>query len=215
MIFTPSTSSLTKALTILAMVLTATVMPATAAQPQTIDDPMELDINTNIATPALPSKQRQAVRDHIDKLRRSLLKHDLKVVSTRNGEVLHITIPAERLFAPNSTEIKASGLPVLAPLVQIARQPKVYKLLVAVYSDNTGDADYSDTLTAERANAVDGALYNAANVGELNLIPYGMGSDDPLVSNDSWLNRAANRRVEIFVVPDTGLIDAARAGRLK
>lgn len=168
-------------------------------------DEMDMCVEDNIATPEIPKKSQNSVRSAIDGLRRSLLKQGLSVSSTRNAEVLHITIPCSSLFAPNATCLKPSAGKVLSPLINVAQQPDMYKILVVVHSDDTGDDIYADGLTEARANAIDDFLWEKAGQTETFVIPYGLGHDEPLVSNDSVINRHKNRRTEIFIVPREGL----------
>ena len=84
---------------------------------------------------------------------------------------------------------------------------------MAVYGDNTGDDMYADSITSARANAIDDYFWTLMGEAETNVIPYGMGKDNPRKPNDSMLNRYANRRVEIYVVPDWGLLQAAGVRR--
>lgn len=201
---------------ILAAVMTA--MPATAfaqADPEPVPDALEMSIDDNIATPAVPSKARTYVRTAVDQLRRMLLRSGMNVESMRDGEVLEITLSCTSLFAAGSTEIKKSGIELLKPLATVVRDPAKYKVLVAVHTDDTGDTMYADSITAARANAIDDCLWTMAGERDTNVIPYGLGRDEPRVPNTSRANRETNRRVEIYIVPDEGLLEMAGVRRKK
>ena len=47
---------------------------------------------------------------------------------------------------------------------------------------------------------------------EANVIPYGIGFDEPLFDNHSIVNRSRNRRIEIYIIPTQQLIDMAKKG---
>lgn len=188
------------------MILTALPMPALC---QAEADALELTFAQNLETPDVPKKAETYVRTHMDQLRRTLLKSDLDVNLVRNGEVLQVTIPCEILFATSSVELKQSAVKTLNKLGLIVRDPHRYKVLVAVHTDDTGDDIYADSISAARANAIDDGLWQIAGEKETNVIPYGIGKDEPLVSNTSRNNRAKNRRVEIFIIPDEGLLELA------
>jgi outer membrane protein OmpA-like peptidoglycan-associated protein len=91
--------------------------------------------------------------------------------------------------------------------------PTLYKLLVVVHSDDAGDEAYSDRLTEERSNAID--EYFSETLGDnLNLVPYGVGFDDPCASNNSIAGRKANRRVEVYIIPEKQTVEMAKSGKL-
>lgn len=169
------------------------------------DDELSLSFDANVATPRVPQKQKSRVREQVADLEASLKDHGYAVVTLRDGEVLRVTIPCDRLFAPNSSELKDDVAPVLTPLKKYSRPDSPYKMVVAVHADDTGDTVYCDRLTADRASAIDGFFYVLAGGEETGIIPYGLGQDDFIGSNHSIEARARNRRVEIYLVPRTSL----------
>ncbi|GFG74790.1 channel-forming protein ArfA/OmpATb [Mycobacterium botniense] len=72
------------------------------------------------------------------------------------------------------------------------------KVTVKGYTDNTGDDAVNIPLSADRADAVADFLI-AKGVTRERLIAKGLGSADPVASNDTADGRAKNRRVEIVV----------------
>lgn len=189
------------------------LMYACAAHAATPDgetpDVLDMRLDENLATPEVPRKAQAYVTTAIDQLRRHIAKGGLSVKPMRNGEVLEIVIPCATLFAPGSLEVKPSAPRTLAPLTTVVREPRKYKVLVAVHSDDTGDTQYADSITAARANSIDDCLWQLANEKDTNVIPYGIGKDEPLGPNTSRNSREANRRVEIYIVPDRGLLELA------
>ena len=82
----------------------------------------------------------------------------------------------------------------------------LYKMLVAVHSDNTGSREYADALTESRVSAIADYLIQASGGNDdILLVPYAQGMDEPLTSNDRRENRRKNRRVEIYLIPDKPL----------
>lgn len=193
--------------------LTLSLLPVRAATPEPEPDALEMSIDDNLATPAVPNKARNYVRTAMDQLRRSLLKQGFDVVADRDGEVLEICVPCDRLFAANSTDLKTSGQQLLRPLGTLASDTRKYKIVIAVHADDTGDDQYADSITSARANAVDDYLWQLARRRDTNTIPYGLGRDEPRVPNNSRHNREQNRRVEIYIVPDRGLLELAGVRR--
>lgn len=182
--------------------------PAAKAQPDDADA-LDMTLSQNLESPEVAKRAKEYVRTHIDQLRRSLVKKGLEVKSLRDGEVLQITIPCQDLFGIGSTELKPRGLDLLRGLSMVVREPGRYKVLVAVHTDDTGDEQYADSISAARANAIDDGLWQIAGEKDTNVIPYGIGKDEPVASNTTRENRARNRRVEIYIVPDNALLEMA------
>lgn len=177
-------------------------------------NPSELDFESNLALPAVPEKAADAVASHMKMIAQALKKRSLDTDLYRDGEVVQIIIPCSDLFAPNDTVLKDKGKKILEPISQILNSPTMYKVIVAVYADDTGDDVYCDNLTDTRANAIDDFLTSVAQVAEVNTVPYGMGRSSPRAPNNSITNRSYNRRVEIYIVPEWNMIKDARAGKL-
>ena len=177
-------------------------------------DAYDLTFDENLATPAVTGKAQRDVRSHMRQVSSSLAKQFASVELLRDGEVVLVTIPASALFAANDTIVTASGRKLLGRLSSAVKAPTMYKLVVAAHSDDTGDDAYRIALTEARANAVDDCMIDASGVEDENIIPFGLGSDDPVSTNDSMAGRAKNRRIEIYIVPEAGLIERAAKGKL-
>lgn len=177
-------------------------------------NPSELDFESNLSLPVVPDKAASAVKTHMSKLAQALKKRNLDTDLYRSGEIVQIIIPCSELFAPNDSILKEKGKKLLQPVSQILKSPTMYKVIIAVYADDTGDDIYADNLTDLRANAVDDFLTSIAEVADVNTVPYGMGRSSSRAPNTSITNRAYNRRVEIFIVPEWNMIKDARAGKL-
>lgn len=190
------------------IILLAAIMPLTAMS-QATDDALELTFAQNLETPEVPKKAKEYVRIHMDQLRRNLAKNGLDVKTVRNGEVLQVTIPCEVLFGIGSIELKQSAVNELHKLGAVVRDPLKYKVVIGVHTDDTGDEQYADSISAARANALDDGLWQIAGEIDTNVIPYGIGKDEPLAPNTSRVNRARNRRAEFFIIPETGLLEMA------
>ena len=189
----------------------AALMPVVvyAANPAQEVDVLELNLDQNIATPEVPKKARNYVRTAMDQLRRHLVKSGFEVEMLREGEVIELTIPCADLFGAGAVELNKSASDRLRPLGIVAREPLKYKILVAVHTDDTGDEVYADSISAARANAIDDFLWQLSGNDDTNVVPYGIGKDEPRVPNTTRVNRAINRRVEIFIVPDKKLFELA------
>lgn len=175
----------------------------------------DLSLADNINSPAVNKKAIAPIQAHMAQIKTSLSRHYTDVDLVRDNDVVMVTIPCVNLFAPNEIKLKEEGKKYLRPFVNLLKYPTMYKVLVAVHTDNTGDEQYSDWLSAYRANAIDEFLSAILGNDAEGLIPYGIGREEPVVPNNSVGNREKNRRVEIYIVPQQQMIETARAGKLK
>lgn len=179
-------------------------------------DPLDYSLDENLLNPEVPAKLHDAIARHMNATAKRLAQRKLERVETmRNGEVIVVTIGTDALFAPNDTLLRKGANELLQPYWDLLNQPPgYYKLILAMHTDNTGSETYTDRLSETRVNEVYNLIVQHTDNEGL-LIPYALGSSDPLHPNDSQLNRAANRRLEIFIVPEKLLIDMARTHKLQ
>lgn len=168
-------------------------------------DPSELSLEENINTPTVPAKKHNSVKESVDRLRSTLAKSGLSVGKLRQGEVLMVSLPCSSLFRSNEITLSPEGCKKLDGLKVLDDIQDKYKLLIAVHTDNTGDEEYAESITADRANAIDDYLTETLDLDAMYIIPYGLGHDEPLVSDESVSDRAKNRRVELYIVPQDAL----------
>lgn len=183
---------------------------AAAAQVDETPDVLDMNLDENINYPEVPRKAKTYVTTAMDQLRRMLIKSGFEARLTRDGEVVEFSVPCDRLFLPGSLALKPGSDKILNQLGPVVRDNEVYKVLVAVHTDDTGDTIYADSISAARANAIDDYLWTLAGEIDTNIIPYGIGKDEPIQPNTTILGRRANRRVEFFIIPDEGML--LRAG---
>lgn len=175
------------------------------------DDIFEMSIAENEATPVVPKKSKAAVLDKQKREAKRLKAAGIAVELARDGEVIIATIGADGLFMPNSTTLRQSAGNFLRPFTPMLTQPGMWKFLIVMHSDNTGSEDYVNTLTEARAEAVC-SWFDGLSLDTSAMVPYGCGADEPLVVNNSRLNRGTNRRLEIYIIPDQVLLDMAKRG---
>lgn len=144
---------------------------------------------------------------------RTVPKTDWTVELYRNKEVLLISVPASRLFAPNSTTLTSGASEYLNPIRRYLRDPDMYRVLLVMHTDNTGSESYRDNLTVERAEAVFNWFEDKGEDTRF-LFDYAMSDDMPLKPNNSVDNRADNRRLEIYLVPGKKMLEQAKKGRI-
>ena len=170
-------------------------------------DIYDLSIDDNIAMPEL-DKQAEEIAKFQYSQAIALQKNKQHVEMTRNGEVIIITIPASQLFSPNDTILSDIGSKTLKPFLKYLETPGMYKMLLVMHHDNTGSDRYTLNLTRARVNAVYDWI--DANASTEYVVPYALGATEPLVENNSVANRKFNRRLEIYLVPEQAMIQAAK-----
>jgi outer membrane protein OmpA-like peptidoglycan-associated protein len=139
--------------------------------------------------------------------------NNCNVEFTRNKEVLVVTIPADKLFAPNDTIISSEAIKYLNPLKRYLKEPDMYRVLLVMHTDNTGSEKYRDMLTESRSSELFDWFDNQ-DLDTSYLFSYGMGDDQPLYENDSMTHRAANRRLEVYLMPGKKMLEQAKKGRI-
>lgn len=167
----------------------------------------------SIGTSNLSQSASRSVSRHMESIRKKFEEKGLVTQAVRNNEVIKITIPASDLFGPNETMLKTGADKILGYFRQAVNHPESYRILVAVYADDTGDAQYSTALTKERAMNVAASLRRLATSQNTkpNIDYYWFGNTEFAVPNTTMTNRAKNRRVEIYLVPEKHIIEASRA----
>ncbi|WP_152223633.1 OmpA family protein [Pseudomonas sp. SCB32] len=108
------------------------------------------------------------------------------------------------LFASGSAELKPGSAKVLInALVDIKAQPG-WLIVIAGHTDATGDQQRNLLLSRARATAVRDWMQQMGDIPDSCFAIQGFGADQPISSNDTPEGRAANRRVDIRLVPETG-----------
>ena len=192
--------------------IAALLGPATTSA-QSDFDPLSANIEENIAKPEVNPKHSEAVKTAIKQLVSALRQAGYDVTTVRKGEVAMVTLPCSALFQPNSTQLRDAAAKKLSPMAPYISRHDNYKVILAVHSDDTGDSQHADNITANRANAIDEFYYKLGSDAETGIIPYGLGSDEPVAPNTGVANRAQNRRVEIYFVPTEEFIKKARKSK--
>lgn len=101
------------------------------------------------------------------------------------------------LFDFDQAEIKPESKPQLDEIGELLRDDPTLKLNVIGHTDNQGGSDYNLALSRRRAEAVVTALTGDYGIATERLLAQGMGSGEPVASNDDEAGRAKNRRVEL------------------
>lgn len=131
----------------------------------------------------------------------------------RKKEVILITIPANLLFSPNSSELSEGAAKYLKPIKRYMKDPDMFRVLLVMHTDNTGSAMYRDNITADRADAVLG-WFDDQGADTSYTFSYAFADESPLVPNTSFENREKNRRLEVYLMPGEKMLQAAKKGKI-
>ncbi|WP_374439879.1 OmpA family protein [Pseudomonas panipatensis] len=108
------------------------------------------------------------------------------------------------LFNLGSAELKPGSTKVLVnALVGIKAQPG-WLIVIAGHTDATGNAEQNLQLSLARAAAVRDWMQRMGDIPDSCFAVQGFGASQPIASNDTEAGRAANRRVDIRLVPELG-----------
>ena len=132
---------------------------------------------------------------------------DVKAVD--DGQAILVNLPNGVTFDTDSTLIKPGFRDTLDTVA--ASLNKFPNSLIDVYghTDSTGSDAYNQTLSENRARVVADYLVSKG-VNQARIRSTGFGKTQPVATNDTPEGRAANRRVEIKIVP-ISQDDVARA----
>ena len=121
---------------------------------------------------------------------------------TRMGDNITLNMPGNVTFAVDSGDISSSFYPVLDSVGLVLKEFDKTFVEVAGHTDSTGSEQYNQALSEKRADSVAAYLKSRPVRGD-RLVTVGAGENRPVASNDTPDGRAANRRVEITIVPVT------------
>ncbi len=107
-------------------------------------------------------------------------------------------IPSDISFDVGRADIKPSLKSVLDTFAKGLVSNPVTKVTIIGHTDATGSDAINDPLSLNRAVAARDYL-EAKGVASTRFAIDGRGSREPIAANDNAVNKAKNRRVEIFV----------------
>jgi outer membrane protein OmpA-like peptidoglycan-associated protein len=143
------------------------------------------------------------------KLRDQLQGTGVQVV--RKGDDITLVMPGNITFQTNSADLKPDFYQVLNSVAVVVKEYNKTILEVAGHTDNTGSAQYNQSLSERRASSVARYL-ESQGVTRQRIITVGAGETHPIASNDTPDGRQANRRVELTLEPVTATNGAGSAG---
>ncbi len=121
---------------------------------------------------------------------------------TRIGDNITLNMPSSITFALNSADLNSQFYNALGGVALVLKEYNKTVIEVAGHTDSTGSDQYNMQLSERRAQSVANYLIGQGIQGS-RLLTVGAGKTRPVASNDTEQGRAANRRVEITLVPVT------------
>ncbi|WP_010251341.1 OmpA family protein [Myroides injenensis] len=132
--------------------------------------------------------QEEALQQTIAKISADEIVKDL---TEKGKSILYIN------FDTDKSSLTKEGNEVISEIASALKKDNSLRISIEGHTDNTGEASHNKKLSSERANAVMTALISQ-NIDKNRLVAKGLGADNPLVANDSEINKAKNRRVELI-----------------
>ena len=127
---------------------------------------------------------------------------ELAAKQTERGTVITL---GDVLFGVNQSTLNAKGVQTVDKLAAILLQNQERTVMIEGHTDSTGSLAHNQALSEHRAEAVKAALRRFGVPGD-RVFVRGLGPSQPIVSNDTPLNRQLNRRVEIILSDPYGRI---------
>jgi outer membrane protein OmpA-like peptidoglycan-associated protein len=121
---------------------------------------------------------------------------------TRVGDNLILNMPGNVTFAVDRDEINAGFYETLNSVALVLKKYDKTAIEIAGHTDSTGSDEYNMALSQRRAGSVAGSLAGQG-VQRVRLNPIGFGERMPIADNSTPAGRAANRRVELTLMPVT------------
>lgn len=132
-------------------------------------------------------------------LRAELASTGVQVVE--GDDSIRLIMPGNITFKTDSADINSSFYPVLNSVAKVLKKYSNSTVMVSGHTDSTGSAEYNLNLSRERATSVASYL-QGQGVKSSRFEVLGLGSSNPIASNDTAAGRAQNRRVEIKIIPN-------------
>lgn len=113
------------------------------------------------------------------------------------GDIVEITIPSDKLFYPNESNLTYNALPILGDTLAFINSYGPVKMNVSAHGDTTGTQLHTLDLTRLQAQAV--MTYFWAHGKPLDQMEfYGMNHQEPIADEDTATGEYFNRRIEIM-----------------
>ncbi|APG29067.1 hypothetical protein A7E78_07905 [Syntrophotalea acetylenivorans] len=128
----------------------------------------------------------------------------LQAVKADRGLVMTL---GDVLFDVNKAELKPGGILTIEKLAAFLDEYPARRIMIEGFTDSTGAAEYNQGLSERRALAVRQALLDRGTES-VRIEFKGYGEEFPVATNVTAAGRQMNRRVEIIISDEAGVIPA-------
>lgn len=158
----------------------------------------------NLAQASEADAQRRAAEAAAQNQRLEAQLAELAAKKTERGLIITL---GDVLFAIDQARLNADGNRMVRRLAVVLQQNPNRTVLVEGHTDSTGTTQHNQVLSERRAMAVRDALLDLGVMRE-QVAVRGYGEAYPIAPNDTALNRQLNRRVEIVLSDERGVVGA-------
>jgi len=131
----------------------------------------------------------------------------------RVGEGILITFDSGLLFDLDSYQLRTETKENLTELSDALKEYDDTNIIIEGHTDSQGTDSYNQRLSKRRARSVSGYLAKQ-NVNSSRFTVRGYGEEKPVATNDTADGRQENRRVEVAIVANEDLKEAAQDGEI-
>lgn len=126
----------------------------------------------------------------------------------RVGEGIVVEFSSNVLFDIDKSDLTADAKPTLNKLVEVLNKYPDTNIELQGHTDDTGPANYNQSLSERRAKAVDGYL-TSKGIPAKRIRTKGFGETVPKYDNTTASGRAQNRRVEFLITANDKMVAEA------
>lgn len=135
-----------------------------------------------------------------------------QVESINNGEAIKVTFESGILFATNSSTLSAASKAALDNFATSLVNNPDTDVKILGHTDNTGSDAVNNPLSEKRAAAVYSYLMQRGVAG-VRMAAQGLGATQPVADNSTNAGRSQNRRVEVYILPNSKMVQDAERGK--
>jgi outer membrane protein OmpA-like peptidoglycan-associated protein len=141
----------------------------------------------------------------VARARSAQLEAQLRALSAKKTDRGMVITMGDVLFDTDRAQLKSGGVRNLEKLSEFLKQYPQRHAMIEGFTDNTGSDSHNQDLSSRRADTVRATLVEMG-VGMERLTTHGYGESYPVAGNDNRGGRQMNRRVEVVLSDDSGVV---------
>jgi len=156
-----------------------------------------------------------AIGHKMDQQRKELEAiQNAEVEMINDGQAIKVTFSSGILFATSSSTLNTASKDALTQFAASLKGTPDTDVRIAGHTDSTGNDGINIPLSKNRAASV-ATFLEGQGISSARLTTEGFGASDPVADNKTKDGQAKNRRVEVYILPNAKMIQAAENGTLK